>query len=338
MTLQELSAQFSPQFSKLIVDDRLENAIQLLMEKLREVPPGDNIAHWQNVRQQSEHLAGQLSKLNVEVRNGTISNDEKIRTRNQIRKNMQDLFLGLQHPEIKPPQSWQNEVTGTVKKWAPAVVRIYVAFLAAGLVLVIVAGILIYNLAFKPEINHAAAPGCTVETLAETALYKSPKINPKKWKTMPKGLTLAAETRASVKDKMSSDRSSFYEVEFEGKKGWVKIDGMIREGDGCYPQKKQEIPGSTAKVDTPKTPREICKESTTCCLVTSVMTRLHQSPNLFSETLIELPAGQILEKLGKQVYNHGGLSKTTFYKVSSEGYTGWVKHEDLQYVNPACVQ
>lgn len=341
MTLQELSEQFSSQFSKMIVEDRLENAIQLLMEKLKEVPPGNNIDHWRFAKQQAEHLAGQLSKLNADIRQGIIPNEEKIRLRNLIRKNMQDYFQVLQQPETRPPQILHADVTGAVSKWGPAVAKVFILLSVIGLAIVIAIITFIVNWVNKetrPDISMSAIPGCSVETLAETPLYKALKIDPQKWKTLPKGMTFAAVTRAKVKDKTSFDQTYFYEVVFEGKKGWVRIDGLIKEAEGCYPQKKQEIPKNTAQVDPPQTPKEACKASTTCCLISGPLTQLHQSADLFSERLIEIPAGQILEKLGKKIYNHGGISKTTFYKVSYEGYTGWVKHEDCDYVNPACIQ
>lgn len=256
--------QLQDKFSNLITEDHLEDAAQLLITESKTSPDAQNKAHRQYIGQQAEHLAGQLNKLNSDVRNGVLNIDEMLRHRNQIRKNLQDLFRVFQDPTHKINRSWGDEIMFFIKKWGPMAGKIYLVYTAIIFTLVIVIGSFIYSKFREME------------------------------KTIP-----------------------------------------------SYPPFAHEFPSATPSISPSSpppqpTPREVCAGQNVCCIVTGALSSLHSTPNPFSERLIELPSGQLLTVQSKRVYNHGNLSTMTFYKVSAEGYTGWVKHENCQYVNPKC--
>lgn len=258
------SQQLQEKFSNLITEDHLEEAAQLLMTESKNVSDGQNKAHRQYVGQQAEHLAGQLNKLNSDVRNGVLNVDEMLRHRNQIRKNLQDLFQVFQDPTHKINRNWGDEILFFIKKWGPTAGKIYLVYAAIVFLIVIVMGSFIYSQFRKMEKEITRFPPIAHEFPSAT-----PSISPSSTPPQP-------------------------------------------------------------------TPREVCAGQNSCCIVTGVLSSLHRTPNPFSERLIELPSGQVLTVQRKQVYNHGNLSTMTFYKVTSEGYTGWIEHADCQYVNPVC--
>lgn len=140
-----ISQQLQEEFSSLMVKDHLEAAAQLLITESKTVLDRQNKAHQQYVGQQAEHLAGQLNKLNGDVRDGVLSIDDMLRHQNQVRKNLQNLFRVLGDPNYKIDRSWGEEIMFFIKRWGSTAGKIYLVYAAIVLVLVIVVGSFIYS-------------------------------------------------------------------------------------------------------------------------------------------------------------------------------------------------
>jgi hypothetical protein len=349
MTKQDLEKEFTP----FIIEDQLEEAVQWLINKLAEIPQGQSASRLSYVKQQAEHIAGQLNRLNEDVRMGIIDFDDMSRKRNEIRKSLQNLPKVLLDANHKDPDYEKADLIRTGKKWGMIVLKAYLIWTAIVLVLVGLIGKFIYN-QFQEDFNPKASVSvvtniCFVEALAELPTYKQPKLNASRVGKVPKGASLQVEKIGSINSQFGRPSATFLAVSINGKKRWIKSDGLVKVDSKCIYGAEPHIdsepiptpPASspiTTSTPTP-TPTQSCRNSSTCCLITGHSTALHQEPDPFSQRLINsLPTGRKLEVLERATYNHGGLSTMTFYKVQTGGYTGWILHQDSQYVNPLCVQ
>lgn len=319
-------------------------------------------------------LLARWSGLDNEVDMGTVERSQIVLERNQINVTLKKWLTAF---ENSPAAAYPFEDYGRLlppelreKIWGQAEERqtdtpdkkpqgnsLLLRFGIGALVLLLL-GYGLYR-AFSNGDSAKQTSKCTIQVYYTTRLYSEPDLASATIMVFRENRSLTPLELRTVNS--FSHLIHFFKVKVDGVDGWINYDETeknpscfewIKNDNSSSPQPQERAdpqhtntipdtpagaPAGTESSNNTHRPAESAPAEAGCYLTGGMLTTLFSQPNMFSEQIGRLLRGKKYKILDKAIYNHGNLSKHTFYKVKGENENvGWVMQDADLNVSAQC--